>query len=109
MQTEDKLNPYQLFHQIYPKHLMRIYKDSETPTDRWMHLHHTILDACLDVHSIATKQGDEDEAEFLEKILCLLEKRLEMWHPSNYEFDEAVKNLVSVAIKEGRKFQEKSK
>jgi len=109
VQTENKLNPYQLFESVYPNRFMRVYEDMETPTDRWMHLQLTILDACLDVHSIATKQGDENEDEFLEKILCLLEKRLEMWHPSKYEFDEAVKNLVLVAIKEGRKFQEESK
>lgn len=100
MENEPKKEQERLF----PKRLMRVYKDMATPTNEWVELPPTLPEICLDLRSSINGSADPWSSSLLEEVVAMLKSRIKSWDFSYFTtMDSTIWSMVNIAIDLGEK------
>lgn len=94
---------------LFPRQLMRIYKDSETPTNQWVELPPNLATICLDLRASISGAADPWQTKDLEEVVNMLKMRLESWFASKDPMDGYVNLMMHYSIELGLKELERRK
>lgn len=84
---------------LFPRRLMRVYKDMDTPTNEWVQIPPTLPEICLDLRSSVNGSSDPWTTAFLTAVVEMLKARRKHWDFTIvHSMDSAVLSMVDLAI-----------
>ena len=88
---------------LFPRRLMRVYKDMDTPGDEWVQMPPMLPEICLELRSSIDGSADPWSTAFLTAVVEMLKARKEHWDFTYCQsMDFAIWSMLDVAVSIGQ-------
>jgi hypothetical protein len=96
---------------LFPRIKCRVYKDMETPTNRWIEQDTNLPTICLELRASLSGAADPWPDPLMEEVVTMLERRLATWLHRGREdaTDYLVRLMVEEAVRSGRRRLEEAR